>query len=166
MRFLPIVSVIIALLLLSAAYAGEVSTAYAGEATGSVWRKLDMFPFPGIKYDSTMGPAVSVALLKPQVDPKRRCGDRFWIAQTELGLGGGKLELGSAALQMGGGAVKLSMLQTWGEPGHAKPNQTYIGSELELNLTLVNLNAGLYGHVIGKDRSHNCLLTLGVGLGF
>jgi hypothetical protein len=90
----------------------------------------------------------------------------YCVVQAEGGLNGAKIELGCAAMQMGGGALKLSGLRTWHDPFFAEPDQTYLGVELEFVCCFVNLNAGLYGHVQGNDSQHDFLMTCGAGIGF
>ena len=91
--------------------------------------------------------------------------------QAEPGLAGGKFQVGIGhAIGYWGGAlgyaVKVSALQTWGDPLWCEPDQTYVGLEAEIMVIFVNANLGIYGRVAGDAADQDVLVSGGIGLGF
>jgi hypothetical protein len=134
---------------------------------------LEWFPMGGIKYDSVAGLTGAGCLLfhidnpfaRPNADGLYICSHSFLVLQVEAGEGGGKLQFGYGSWYMAGGAVKLSLLRTWGDPIGIEPNQTYLGAECQLNLFLLNGAVGLYAEIDG-DGEDETLVTWSAGIGF
>jgi len=134
---------------------------------------LEWFPMGGLKYDSVTGITgagcicfhIENPFARPREDGLRICSHDFLILQVEAGEGGGKLQLGYGSWYMAGGAVKLSLLRTWGDPMEIEPNQTYLGAECQLNFFLLNGAVGVYTEIDG-DGEDETLITWSAGIGF
>ncbi|MDO9264130.1 MAG: hypothetical protein Q7U02_09195 [Desulfosalsimonadaceae bacterium] len=126
----------------------------------------EWFVLGGAKYDSITGPTASACLCWQIYHPGRiMCSHDFWIFQAEAGRGGGKLQFGVGVMYWTGGAAKLSLLHTWGDPMEVETNQTYFGAECQLNFFLLNGTLGLYRKIHGDDEDET-LATWSTGIGF
>ena len=91
------------------------------------------------------------------------------IARAEAGTGGRELSIGYSwhdELVTGELAVKASVLDTWNDPKHAEPDQTYVGVGIDLVFLLVYVTVSHYWHVAGNDDEHDRITSVGVGIGF
>ena len=132
-------------------------------------RGHERFVMVGAKYDSITGPTASACVCwhidHPDGRIRRICSHDFWILQAEVGRGGGKLQCGVGTWYMVGGAAKVSILRTWGEPGEVEAGQTYAGVECQGNFFLINATIGVYARIYG-DYGDEALLTWSAGIGF
>jgi len=119
----------------------------------------------GVKYDSVIGPAVSVLYLEDFNDTKDMFGNNYLFG-GELGLNGGKAQVGYGFFYWISLWGKVSLMRTWYEPREIKPNQTYLGVEGQLTLMALNFSVGMYQHISGSDTDNNKILTGSVGLGW
>jgi hypothetical protein len=88
------------------------------------------------------------------------------LLQLEAGLAGGKLALGYAEHHsLGGYAVKLVGLRTWGDPWFTEPDQTYVGPEAQYSFALFKVGGGIL-YRVGDGPGDQWLITAGVGFGF
>ena len=131
----------------------------------------DWFATLGAKYDSEIGLLASFGLYVEILDPDMQTTDHnFWVTQLEIGEDGGKIQFGVGKWMEDrtvGGALKLSLMQTWGNPEDLEPDQAYLGLEYQFNFHLLNMSAGAYVHIGGNQYDHDeTFIMWSGGVGF
>lgn len=125
------------------------------------------FPMWGLRYDSVQGASIAGSICFMRELPGRaRCSHEFWIGQLAAGEGGGKIQIGVGEWWLAGESLKVSAMQTWGDPIGVEPDQTYLGIEYQKSILLMNGYIGAYAHVAGDDNEREALFTWGLGWGF
>lgn len=134
--------------------------AYGGVLSATGAEEFDFAWAPGVKLTYPQLVSVSLALV-----PTRDLGP---MLQVEPGVRGVKVQAGYGYFEgwsHGGTAIKLSMLHMWADP--VEDQQTFLGAEYEMVLPLaINVNVGVYWHVLGDDNDPGFLWSAGVGAGF
>ena len=104
--------------------------------------------------------------------PIHYCAQGF-LLQADAGSGGGKLSLGLGARARideedfhgtAGGALRVALARTWGNPLGTEPGLTYLGPELDLSVLRINVTLGVLWRVSGQGGA-SALFSWGLGFG-
>jgi len=126
----------------------------------------DGIEFGGIKFDSAIGPAISLYDTYTIKDTNNSIAKTVAFISTEVGYTGGKLQVGYGKHDFISRYVKLSLLRTWNNPIWVNADQTYLGAELQGTFLVFNLSLGIYQHIQGDNSSQPRIGTVSVGFGW
>jgi hypothetical protein len=119
----------------------------------------------GIKFDSTIGPAISLHQTF-DIEDTNSTGKKIFLAGTEIGYWGGKLQIGYGHFDYLSIFGKLSLMRTWNNTEWVETDQTYLGTEVQFTAMLFNISLGLYQHVGGDSDVQQQIGSISIGIGW